>query len=451
MPRESANVSPEGRHPPGLYILCLTQMCGRFCYNGTRALLVLYIARHLAEPEVARRVVGWDGVRRLLEALTGPLDAEQLADQVYGVYTAFAYLSPAVSGMLADRLLGSRRSVITGALMILVGQLLMLHESLFYAALVLLALGGGSFRASLITQLGALYGREDARHDRAFTIFYAAGNAGGLLAPLLAGGAGQILGWDAGFEVALGGAFVGLIVYLVGSRYLPEAKPARKRDEAPPSTELTASQRRTTLALLVLCVLSVPFWSVYDQQGNSLQFWADASTERHVLRWLGSDWEMPSTWFQSFNGVFLLALTPLVGFFWKRRRQASSVAKMATGCMLLGLSFVVMIGAARVVSGGARASLGWLVLSSVLLSTGEIYVSPVSLSLVARVAPVRVAGAMVGAWFVAIFFGNLISGTLATFAHRVSSVAFFGMLAAIAFVTGLVLLALRAPLTRATS
>ena len=421
MPRESAGVSPEGRHPPGLYVLCLTQLCGRFCYNGTRALLVLYIARHLALPGVARHVVGWDGMRRLLEALTGPLDAEQLADQIYGVYTAFAYLSPAVSGMLADRLLGSRRSVITGALMILPGQLLMLHESLF------------------------------ARHDRAFTIFYAAGNAGGLLAPLLVGGAGQILGWDVGFEIALSGAFVGLVVYLVGSGYLPETKSAKERSEAPRPPELTAAQRRTTLALVLLCLLSIPFWSVYDQQGNSLQFWADTSTERHVLRWLGSDWEMPSTWFQSFNGVFLLALTPLVGFFWKRRRETSSVAKMATGCVLLGLSFVVLIGAARVVSSGQRASLGWLALSSVLLTIGEIYVSPVSLSLVARVAPPRVATAMVGAWFVAIFFGNLISGTLATFAHRVSPVAFFGMLAAIAVATGLVLFALRAPLTRATS
>ncbi|MDP9148640.1 MAG: peptide MFS transporter [Myxococcota bacterium] len=448
-------------HPVGLYVLFLTEMWERFCFYGMRALLALYVAHHLARPEIGAHVPGLFAVERTLVRAFGSLDDEQLADQIYGVYTACVFLTPFFGGILADRVLGQYRSVIVGGVIMAVGEFMLMSEALFLPGLLALVIGNGCFKPNITTQVGGLYPAGDPRRDRAFNVFYVGINLGAWFAPLVCGTLGQTVGWRWGFGAAGVGMIVALVVYVAGRKHLaPEPKKARAAKRPGATAErpspLTRSERRKVVALIALCALNVSFWGVYEQQGNSLQFWADQSTDRHVLRWLGGGWpawEMPSTWFQSVNPTFILLCTPVVNALWsrqsRRKTEPSSATKMAIGCFFLGISFAVMIGAGHAVDGGRLASMGWLVGCSFLLTLGEIYLSPVGLSLVTKIAPARIVSMMMGLWFLSSFFGNYLSGYLATYAHRMPSTRFFALLGAIALATGAVMLAVLAPVKRA--
>ncbi len=457
--------SPRSRtlfgHPMGLTVLFLTEMWERFCFYGMRALLALYVARRLAQPGVAPHVSGFLAVRAGLESVFGMLDSEQLADQIYGLYTAFVYLTPVFGGILADRLIGQRRSVVIGGVVMAIGEFMLMKESLFFPALLVLILGNGLFKANISTQVGGLYRQGDERRDRAFNLFYVGINLGAALSSFVCGTLGQSMDasgherWYLGFGAAGVGMIVGLAVYLWGQRYLaPDQIMQKKTVDAPtPKRPFTKSEWERVIALVVVCTLNIAFWGVYEQQGNSLQFWADGKADLHVLRWMGSNWEMPSTWFQSVNPIFIFLLTLGVNPLWKylasRGKDPSSVAKMAIGCVLLGISFLVMIGGGRVVDAGHKASFGWLVGCSALLTLGEIYLSPVGLSLVTKISPPRIVSMMMGVWYLSSFFGNYASGYLATFANRMSNSSFFLMLAGISLATGALMLAVYAPLRRA--
>jgi POT family proton-dependent oligopeptide transporter len=446
-------------HPAGLSILFLTEMWERFCFYGMRALLVLYVSKHLTEPHV--HVPGLAAARGALTSVFGVMDDEQFADQIYGLYTAFVYLTPVLGGILADRLIGQRKSVVIGGVVMAIGEFMMMKESLFFPALFVLIVGNGFFKSNISTQVGALYTKGDERRDRAFNVFYVGINLGGMLAPLVCGTLGQSKDahgherWSLGFGAAGVGMLVGLGIYLWGQRYLApdqimEKKVAETKVEKSP---FTRGEWARILALVVLCALNISFWGVYEQQGNSLQFWADSKVDLRVLRWLGSNWEMPSTWFQSVNPVFIFLLTMVINPFWaylqKRGKDPSSVAKMAIGCFLLGISFLVMVGGGRVVDSGQKASFGWLVGCSFLLTMGEIYLSPVGLSLVTKISPTRIVSMMMGMWFLSSFFGNYLSGYLATFANKMSSSAFFLLLSIISLATGILMIVLYMPLKKA--
>lgn len=451
-------------HPIGLSILFLTEMWERFCFYGMRALLALYVAHRLASPDVAPHVTGFFAVRAGIESVFGKLDDEQFADQIYGLYTAFVYLTPVFGGILADRLIGQRKSVVIGAVVMAIGEFMMMKESLFFPALLVLIVGNGFFKSNISTQVGGLYAQGDERRDRAFNIFYVGINLGAWLSPFICGTLGQSKDaagherWSWGFGAAGVGMVVGLVLYLWGQRFLApdrvmKAREKTKDEAAAPKKKLTKSEWARILALIVLCALNISFWGVYEQQGNSLQFWADGKADLHVLRWLGSDWEMPSTWFQSVNPAFIFLLTlgvnPLWAYLAKKGKDPSSVAKMAIACFLLGLSFLVMIGGGRVVDAGHKASFGWLVGCSALLTLGEIYLSPVGLSLVTKISPPKIVSMMMGMWFLSSFFGNYASGYLATFANRMSSSSFFLLLAGISLATGVLMIVLYLPLKRA--
>jgi len=445
-------------HPIGLSVLFFTEMWERFCYYGMRALLVLYVAQHLAQPGVAPHIPGFFAIRHGLEAVFGHLDDEQFADQIYGLYTAFVYLTPVFGGILADRVLGQRKSVIIGGVVMAVGEFMLMRDSLFFAGLLTLIVGNGFFKSNVSTQVGALYEQGDERRDRAFNVFYVGINLGAWLSPFVCGTLGQTVGWKWGFGSAGVGMIVGLGIYLWGQKYLaPDqimraASAAEQAGKAKPRP-FTRGEWARIIALVVLCALNISWWGVYEQQGNSLQFWADSKADLHVLRWLGSDWQMPSTWFQSINPAFIFLLTLVVNPFWawlaRRGKDPSSVMKMAIACFLLGLSFLIMIGGGRVVDSGHKASFGWLVGCSALLTLGEIYLSPVGLSLVTKIAPVRIVSMMMGMWFLSSFFGDYLSGYLATFANRMSSSAFFLLLASISLATGVLMIVLYLPLKKA--
>ncbi len=451
-------------HPIGLYVLFFTEMWERFCYYGMRALLALYVAHHISSVDIAPQVAGLSAVRGGIESVFGKLDDEQFADQIYGLYTAFTYLTPLFGGILADRLIGQRKSVVIGGVIMAIGEFMMMKESLFFPAMLTLVIGNGFFKSNISTQVGGLYPKGDERRDRAFNIFYVGINFGAWLSPFICGTLGQSRDaaghqrWAWGFGSAGVGMIVGLCIYLWGQRYLAPDQIMSKQAEdaaktAVPKKPLTKGEWARIIALVVLCALNISFWGVYEQQGNSLQFWADGKAELHILRWLGSEWEMPSTWFQSVNPMFIFTLTAVINPFWaylaRKGKDPSSVAKMAIGCLLLGVSFLIMIGGGRVVDGGHKASFGWLVGCSFLLTLGEIYLSPVGLSLVTKISPPRIVSMMMGMWFLSSFFGNYASGYLATFANRMTNSSFFLLLAVISLATGVLMIVLYRPLRRA--
>jgi POT family proton-dependent oligopeptide transporter len=441
-------------HPAGLFVLFFTEMWERFCYYGMRALLVYYMTKYLFLAGNVEHVMGFAAIKHGLEWIFGPLATQPLSSQIYGIYTGLVYLTPLFGGIVADRWLGQRRTVIVGGLIMAVGELVLMVPSLFFFGLLLLIVGNGAFKPNISTQVGSLYPAGDPRRDRAFNIFYVGINVGAFLAPLVCGTIGELYGWHWGFGAAGLGMIAGLVQYFVGQRHLaPDNVMNRQAGRVDDSAPLTRAEWGRILALVVLCLLNVSFWGVYEQQGNTLALWADSNSDRRILSFIGSGWEMPATWFQAVNPLFIAAFTPFINTLWERQArkgtEPSSVAKMAIGCFALGVSFLVMILPARTVDRGALASMWWLIGCTAILTYGEIYLSPVGLSLVTKISPPRIVSMMMGFWFISSFFGNYLSGLLGTLWEKIPKTLFFVILAGIALGTGVMMLLLYLPLRRA--
>lgn len=441
-------------HPKGLAVLFLTEMWERFSYYGMRALLVLYMTDYLfLKPDAGQTVFGFDALRSFLQWQHGPLGTMPLASHIYGLYTGLVYATPFFGGMLADRWLGQRRTVVLGAILMIIGHFLMAVESMFFPALCFLIFGNGAFKPNISVQVGDLYAADDPRRDKAFTIFYMGINLGAFFAPLVCGTLGQKLGWHYGFGAAGVGMVIGLIIYLWGQRYLSLnatviKNRAAQKTKAGENRPLTPTEWKGIGALIFLCLLNVVFWAVYEQQGNTMQIWADKRTDFSVF-----GLEMPSTWYQSFNPLGIFILAPLLTIFWKwqnsKGKEPTSVTKMAIGCVLLGLAFCVMIAAASQVGPEERGSLLWLVMTTLVLTIGELYLSPIGLSLVTKVAPVRMVSMMMGMWFLSSFLGNYLSGYLGSFYESMGQQNFFTMMASLAGIAGLAMFAFNRPLKAA--
>ncbi|MFO0694436.1 MAG: peptide MFS transporter [Polyangiales bacterium] len=443
---------PHGRallgHPRGLFVLFLTEMWERMSYYGMRALLVLYMTSHLFVSDgVAERVLGFGSIASLLADPSEAHFADHLASRVYGLYTGFVYFTPFFGGLLADRWLGPRRSVLLGGTLMMIGHFLMAFEALFFVALVFLVLGNGAFKPNISSQVGSLYAEGDPKRDQAFTLFYVGINLGAMLAPLVCGTLGQTLGWHFGFGAAGVGMFLGLLVYGFGERHVRPIAPVHHEDGGV-AKRTPAEERRIVTALVTVSLISLVFWAAYEQQGNTLQLWADRQTDWHVL-----GLSIPSTWYQSMNPLLILVLTPLLGAYWDARRakgkEPTTIGKMVLGCFFLALGYVVMIVAARAVPDGARGSILWLAFSTFFLTVGELYLSPIGLSLISRSAPRRMVGTLMGVWFLASFFGNTLAGQLGTLYSDMPKELFFAMLGALAMGAGLAIAIVKRPLERA--
>src|SRR5690349_14840371 len=236
-------------HPRALAYLFTTEMWERFSYYGMRALLVLYMVKYLFTPQGSGDVLGLAPFRHGLEFVFGPLAPQPLASQIYGFYTGLVYLTPIFGGLLADRILGQRRTVIIGATLMAIGHFMMAFEQLFLFALGFLILGNGAFKPNISTQVGSLYPPGDRRRDRAFSIFYVGINLGAFLAPLICGTLGEEAGWHYGFAAAGVGMTLGLVIYLMGRPYLPGDALAKR---APLQQPLDRTGRQSIVALLLL-------------------------------------------------------------------------------------------------------------------------------------------------------------------------------------------------------
>ncbi|PWU21191.1 MAG: MFS transporter [Bdellovibrio sp.] len=458
-------------HPVGLYIIFFTEMWERFSYYGMRALLVLYMTKYLlSEADKGLDIFGYSYIRAFVEwfvratGISDQLTTQIFSSQVYGLYTGFVYFTPLIGGALADQFWGQRRTVYAGAILMAIGHFLMAIESQFFVALLFLILGNGCFKPNTATQVGNLYEPGSPLRDRAYTIYYMGVNLGAFLSPLICGTLGQLWGWHYGFASAGVGMLLGLAIYHFGRRYLPpDTSPSRdtspsKHDTAAKSAANSAATKThfnrdewlRVGALVFLCALNIVFWAIYEQQGNTLQLWADDKTD-----WNFFGWEMPSTWFQSFNSAFIFMFAPVLDRYWgwqnRKGSEPHAVSKMGIGCVLLGGSFIVMILAANLLPGQERGSVLWLVGSTWIYTIGELYLSPVGLSLVSKMSPPRIVSMMMGMWFLSSFVGNYLSGYIGSYYEIMSKEAFFTLLTGLGIAAGLVFFLVNGLLSRILS
>lgn len=437
-------------HPIGLFVLFFTEMWERFSYYGMRALLVLYMTKYLIQhAETGGYVFGFAVLKAGLEGVFGPLAIQPLSSQIYGLYTGFVYFTPFFGGILADRVLGQRKTVFVGGILMAIGHFLMAFESFFLVALLFLILGNGCFKPNISTQVGSLYPAGDPRRDGAFTIFYMGVNLGAFLSPLVCGTLGQVYGWHYGFTAAGVGMVIGLFVYLWGQKYLAQDNLTRTAaGQTPKNESLTSKEWKAIVGLIVLCALNIVFWGVYEQQGNTIQLFADSNTDWHVF-----GWEMPTTWFQSINPFFIFLLGPVLVSLWTKRarlgKSSTSIGKMALGCTLLGASFIILYFIVAGLRSDQKISFLWLTFCTLIYTLGELYLSPIGLSLVTKVAPARLVSMMMGMWFLSSFFGNYLSGYLGMYYERMSKGSFFFILALLGMGAGAAIFALKSPLKKA--
>ncbi|HEY2780722.1 MAG TPA: peptide MFS transporter [Steroidobacteraceae bacterium] len=409
--------------PRGLTILFLTEMWEIFSYYGMRALLVYYMTKQL-------------------------LIGQEKASLIYGTYTAMAYLTPIFGGIIADRWLGKRRAVIIGGSIMAAGHFMMASEPLFYLALATIALGNGLFLPSLPSQIDGLYRPDDPRRSWAYNVYYVGINIGGFLAPLICGTLGEFYGWHWGFGAAGVGMLAGLVIYVLGGKYLPEQARAPKVGAAPAAsaastaaTAKPASHYRSTFILMFAVVVSVTvFRSAYEQFGNTVPLWADAGIDRTT-----AVMTIPMTWFQALDPLLVIVMTPLLLAHWRRRAKlgstGSSMRKMALGALIVAGAYL-LLSVIAFSAGSGRASWLWLVLFFVIFTLGELYILPTGLGLFARLAPLGFGATTIAAWFGAIFAGSFLAGVVGTLWTGTSHAMYFIILAAISTLAAGMLFAL---------
>jgi POT family proton-dependent oligopeptide transporter len=383
--------------PRGLTILFLTETWEKFSFFGMRALQIYYMTKELHFGQAK-------------------------SSFIFGAYAAGVYLTPIFGGIIADRWLGRRRAVIIGGLMMAAGHFMMSFEALFFPAMVVIALGNGLFLPNLPSQVPLLYPPGDPRRVSAFNVYYVGINLGAFLAPLICGTLGELYGWHVGFGAAGVGMCLGLVIYIGGSRYLPA-------DDRPAATQGDggADSGRGNILMLVAVALAVMlFRSAYEQTGNTVALWADASIDRGFF---GAT--IPVTWLQSLNPMFVFLISPLLVAVWNRRAargiSAPPLRRMSLGAFGVGLCYCAL---ALVIFLRPGASIGWLwmVLFFALFTFAELYILPVGLGLFASLAPRRFAATTIAAWFFTSFVGNLLSGVIgAGWEYVTPDTFFFGM------------------------
>jgi len=390
----------------------------QFSFFGMRTILVYYMTQQL-------------------------LFSQSYSSLVYGGYAAAVYFTPIFGALITDRLIGPRNAVITGGLLMSAGHFMMAFPSLFFPALGAIAIGNGFFLPSLSSQIRSLYAPDDPRLASAYNIYYVGINLGAFLSPFVCGTIGEFFGWRWGFAAAGVGMVIGLVTYLLGSRYLPgEIAPAERTRQK----VWDRSHRRGWLLLIGIMAVVVVYRGAYEQNGNTIAVWADVGIDRHLFSTL----YFPLTWFQAINPLMIFVLTPPLVAYWTRLgrqgREPSAVRKMVTGALITAAAFgMIAVVSAHTDSHHLRSSWIWLALFFVVLTAGELFILPVGLGLFGRLAPRGLEATAIATWFFAAFAGNLLAGWLGVFWSSLSQAAFFTLIGLVAVASGaLLLLFLRA-------
>jgi POT family proton-dependent oligopeptide transporter len=429
-------------HPAGLGWLSFCELWERFSYYGMQALLVLYLSDYLFLPQNIGHVTGIDGLRSVIEGVTGPRSPQQLASIVFGLYAGGVYLTPIFGGLLADRVLGRTRTVVIGALLMALGHFLMAFEASLLAALACLLLGVGCFKGNIAAQVGDLYAPGDKRRASAFQIFLLAVQIAVILAPIVCGTLGEKVAWHWGFGAAGVGMLIGLFVYLAARPWLPP-EPARERTSgrATPSPGMS----RTEKARLVFLVALIPVLMMSivgnQQYNNAYPLWS----EKHMDLVLFG-WQIPVTWLQAVDAVISTATMVASITFWrwwaKRRREPDELAKMAIGSLIAaGGPAMLVIAAGLIETTHEKVSFGWTLGYCIVNDFGFANILPVGLALYSRVAPKRLEGLVIGVYYLHLFIGNTFVGWLAGFLDTMPGPTFWGLHAALVAGAGILLFA----------
>lgn len=421
-------------HPRGLAVLSGTELWDRISFHGMQALLVLYMVEELLRPGHVENIIGLTPLRRAIETVTGHLSSQALASQIFGIYVGLIYFTPVFGGMLGDRVLGRRRTVVVGALLMTAGHFCMAFDRSFLLALLLLIIGAGCLRGNLISQVGNLYAETDRRRDDAFQIYYVMLNSGAFVAPLITGSLAQGYGWHYGFAFAGFGMLAGLVIYVSGKRYLPvDARP-----EAGRRVTLNAGERRVILVQVLMLPVLTLFWIAQSQVWNTYNLWA-----RDHVGLMIAGWRMPVPWLQAVDALGAIVLVPPILIFWKwqarRSREPDDFAKLGIGCLIYGASMAWLAAAGLVADAGGKTPLAWVVAFHVLACTGYIYFAPIAVALVSRTAPAAANSMMVGVYYLSIFAGSMISGRLGGLYESLSAERFWLLHAAIVAGAGLLI------------
>ncbi|MBR3519465.1 MAG: peptide MFS transporter [Paludibacteraceae bacterium] len=426
-------------HPKGLYLLFATEMWERFSYYGMRALLVLYLTKSLI-----------DG---------GLGFTEDNASLLYGFFTGFVYFTPLIGGWLADNYLGQRKAIVIGAILMMLGQFSLATETslpFLYTGLVLLIIGNGFFKPNISVIVGHLYEPGDPRKDSAFTIFYMGINVGAFFAPLLTGYMALTYGYRYGFLVAGIGMLIGLLVFtILGNRYLGEvgnAPSCKAKDDSLENVPLTKEEKDRTLAIVVFVLFSIFFFAGFEQAGSSMTLY----TEKYIDREVGS-FVVPTEWFQSVNPLLIVILAPLLTVLWRwlgqRGKEPSIPVKMSMGMVLLGLGFLVLYGAVCARGGdgadeSVKASILFILFTYLFHTLGELCLSPIGLSMVSKLAPVKLASLMMGVWLLSSFFANILGGWVSSHISAVGAGTIFSSICVFSVALGVILFSLNRWLVR---
>ena len=427
------------QHPQGLWVLFIAEMWERFSYYGMRALLVLYL--------IASTDGYIDGAANTNPGFGWSEDAAYL---LYGIYTWAVYLTPIVGGWLADRFLGTHRSMILGGWIIALGHITLAGTELFgvtagaavtlqtspgalicfLGGLALIVVGTGFFKPCASVMVGQLYAPGDERRDGGFTIFYMGINVGALFAPLVAGTLGETVGWHWGFGSAAVGMILGISFYqVIRPRYLqdiglpPEPRKQIAATSAPPAAWLTSTEWQRIWVILVLAFIgNIAFWAAFEQAGSSMNVFAAQNTDRTL--WGLLDGGFPATWYQAVNPAAIIVFAPVFAWLWvflsERGRNPSTPMKFALGLWLLGLAFLAMVFGAMQARDGL-AGPHWLLITFVVYTWGELCLSPVGLSMVSKLAPMRLQSLLMGVWFFSYSIANLAGGLLARYSVKLEA------------------------------
>ncbi len=415
-------------HPKGLFVLFFTELWERFSFYGMRAILVLYLT---AETLGDNPGLGW---------------SNESALQLYGWYGMLVYMMSIPGGLLADRWLGQKKSVLVGGVLIIIGQFILAVDSLvtFYAGLALIISGVGALKPNISTMVGGLYKKGDIKRDAGFTIFYIGINIGAFSAPLLVGYFGEVVDWHLGFSLAGFGMILGQIVYVFGQKHLTGIGDSHKstpESAALMKQPLTKIEKDRTIVLLLSFLIMIVFWGAYEQAGGFMNLYAKQTVDRVVF-----GFEIPASFLQSLHAFYVIILGAPMAAFWlwwkKKGKESSAIFKMAIGTIVMGFGFMALMGAAYEVSVLAleKASLYWLLLSYLLHVVGELSSSPVALSFITKLAPAKYASFMMGAYFAITGLGNKVAGWIGEAAESAGALEVFTGVTMFCLAFGLLLL-----------
>jgi POT family proton-dependent oligopeptide transporter len=394
-------------HPKGLGYLAFVEGCERFSYYSMQTLLVLYMVRHLLLPENIGTVIGLDWLRGNHYA---GLEGQPLASAIFGDYTSLVYLTPILGGIVADRWLGRRTTLVLGGLIMALGHFLMAFQEAFLFALMALIVGVGLFKGNIASQVGELYSDTDVRRAMAFQIFYIAINVSVIAAPLVSGTLGEKMGWHWGFGTAGIVMVAGLVLYIVARPWLPADNRPAKTDKSKPREKLVGRDWLRLLAVLLLVPIMAIVLLTNQQIFNAYLVWAD---EHFQLTFFGTT--LPTSWMITVDAATSFSMLVVVAVFWKwygtRHHEPDELGKMIIGSLFTmagGLCLVI----AAATQGDAKIGLFWPVMFHLLNSIGFAHILPVSLALFTRLAPRALNATVLGIYYLAFFGANKIVGTV---------------------------------------